>query len=143
MTEKKETSKLARVGMIVVMLGIMALILYPVAEFWLFRLDARTTEGIVLGTDEHVEYDSDSNSSTAFYFIDYRYTIDGENYISRGSVTSAMMDAVEKGDPITVYVDPEDPNIALLGHQRSTFIIWVVLLLGGGFIWAVGQSLRE
>lgn len=72
-----------------------------------------------------------------------RFEHQGRGYEATQSVSEGMMEDYAAGDPITVYFDPADPGSSRVGHSPSTLLIGVVLLLGFGFIWAVGSSLRE
>jgi len=143
MSDQKAPSKLARVGMIVAMLGIMTLILYPVVDFWLFRLNAVSTEGVVVKTEEEDLTRMGDDADSIIYWIGYRFEHKGSGYEATQSVSEAMLDDYAAGDPITVYFDPVDPDSSRVGHSRSTFLIGAVLLFGFGFIWAIGSSLRE
>ena len=128
--------------MITVMLVIMTLILWPVGQYWLLRMDATTIQGEVTGTAEYMISRSDSNPNDEIHEVQYRFKVGDVFHTGASDVTESLMSSFERGDPITVYYDPIAPDRSTVGHSRSGFVVTATLVLGLGFIWAVGRGAR-
>jgi hypothetical protein len=97
----------------------------------------------------------ESRQKTVFFNVNYRYTVDGTEYVGNriqpgtfGMISAANKRDFEQrfpvGTQVPVYVDPSDPNTAVLvrGWSHVTTMLSVLSLFFATGCWILGKLRR-
>ena len=119
------------VGLILIIMGSVMLALPP------NKYD--TAEGTVTHSEAYTEYDTD-NVLQEYYEVFFAYTVDGKNYTNS---FQGYTEPVNKGEKITVYYDPDDPQT--VSNSKNTGIISIVMIgLGAAsLLFAILSTVRS
>lgn len=130
---------------------VLAVICFVGAGFTLFNgLGLETwpgTMGIV--TMSYVDHGTpDTSRRNTRYRFAYEYQVDEKTYRSDrhtyssvGGEQSVGVNRYKKEDRVTVFYDPNDPSSAILAKQEPGLFVYLILVLGLGFLLAAIGSL--
>ena len=108
------------------------------------------TQGIV--TMSYVDHGiPDTSQRNTRYQFSYEYQVDGKtyrsdrySYASVGGNQSEGVKRFNKGDKVTVFYNPDDPSSATLIKQGPGLFVYLILVLGLGFLlMAIGSLLAQ
>lgn len=106
-------------GVIVIAFGILALMINNK------RLDYPEIDAEVIGVElQNEEYYSDDTYNPATYYLDIRYTVDGQEY----ETTIDQQPKKEVGDTVKIDYDPSDPT--QVGSHTAAWFPYIIITAG-------------
>jgi len=121
--------------------------LIGIAVFWVLKrhlLKMRCTAqvvGTVIGTDD--DYRAGDGFFTTNYYVEFRYSVDGVEYVKNPRVSGRQCSKMKDGQEITVFYDPSKPKRCYVKEIKFRIGLTIsFIIIGACCIWTVYETMQ-